>query len=418
MLFRSVLTGSKVADYYEKFVSANEGEVIDSTGMLKSTSGVVNVAEVGGVKYASLAEAVAKAKELGKTDINLIGSESFANATTIALGNVRLNVTSGMDVTLSGKLTLTGGNTAVHIIYVNGGKLTLDGVTVKDHTSTGNKGAIAVANKGSITLNNCELKNLKAERGALYLNGANGAFSISATNTKFTDNESTAFGGAVSTYGAITSTFAGCTFSGNVADTYGGAFAAYNASGSDSASTTFKDCVFANNTASTQGGGAAYLRGTVTISGSSFSGNSAATNSGAVHFYVTSATVTNTSFTDNTAGSGESAIRLANSGKLTLDGVTSTGNTSYDANISSGTLTLKGATKIGAIALGGKTVTVDASLSLADSTQPIGLVATAGATAIKGSISDTHDMFVVVNASGEIDTSLTMDASGKVVSAG
>ncbi len=274
---QKVLSGSKVADYYEKFVSAKEKEYIDETGLLVGEISYVARVEGAASDFEHLADAVAKAKELGVAEITLIGSETFAEQTTIALDNIRLNVTKGLAAKLSGPLTLTGGETAKHIIYVNGGTLTLDGVTVKDHVATSGNGAIAVANLGSLTLNNCEINNLKAARGALYLNGYSGSFVFNATNTKFIGNTSTTFGGAVTSYGnvkgGVTSIFTNCTFSNNTATTYGAAFACHGAD-SDLGTNTFIDCTFTDNTAGNADGAALYLRGTSVLDGVTMSGNS------------------------------------------------------------------------------------------------------------------------------------------------
>ena len=393
---QKVLSGSKVADYYEKFVSVSESEVIDSAGVLKDMSGVSYVAQVDGEKYTSLAQAVAAAKAAGLTDIDLIGSETFTEATTIALDNIRLNVTAGMIAKLSGPLTLTGGEAAAHVIYVNGGTLTLDGVTVKDHFNNDSNGAMAVANKGSLTLNNCEISGLKAKRGALYLNGANGAFSFSATNTKFTNNTSTTFGGALSLYGAVSATLTGCSFTGNTAAEYGGAIGSYSANAAVSAANTefknntagsfggvistrdssavtgvkfdFTDCTFTGNeSGSAKSSGVMYLRSgvTATVTGGSMTGNSSGTTGAVANVNGGTLTITGATITGNTAGTAtDAALRLAGSGKLTLDGVTMSGNSAYDVLHSTGTLTLKGATGMESIYLAsGRTIALDDSFS-------------------------------------------------------
>ena len=262
---------------------------------------------------------------------------------------------------LSGPLTLTGSAAGTkHIIYVNGGTLTLDGVTAKDHTASSGNGAIAVASLGSLTLNNCEINNLKAARGALYLNGYSGAFSFSATNTKFVNNTSTSLGGAVTTYNGITSVFTNCSFVGNTAASYGGAFATYNGSGSNDAKTTFKDCTFTGNTATEAGKDAAlFLRGTTV-----------------------------------------------------LDGVTMSGNSSYDAVLSTGTLTLKGATAMESIYLAsGRTVALDDTFSCAEGQISIdGAAISNGTTVLTGSEDVLFDHYIDFTLA---DESLELSSDGK-----
>ncbi len=173
--------------------------VDDSGAMLAAKSGNTvlfsqAVAEINGVKYASLADAVAMANSgdtvilLGDVTLNsklviekdititsadgenykIIRAESFANDDLISVGSdadvTLLNVTvdgNGVEITKDG----------VNLINVNGGSLTIeDGTLITGHndiTETGNtKGTVFAAGGATVTMNGGEISGNKALYGS------------------------------------------------------------------------------------------------------------------------------------------------------------------------------------------------------------------------------------------------------------
>ena len=296
------------------------------------------------------------------------------------------------------------------MIYVDGA-LTLDGVTVKDHvmTATSLYGAIRPGSGSTLTLNNATITNLKASRGAIYANKA----TVNATNTTFSNNTSTTFGGAISTYNSSKITLTGCTFTGNkAAGSFGGAIATYS---SNAPSVTMSGCHFAENTAASYGGaigiyakgntikatdttfesntsttygGAIATRdnaevtgGSYTFEGCEFTENGSGSSAGVMYLRgnsTTKATFTDCDFIDNAAGThsgvayiyhgthgfkdctftgnsattaGEAALKATSYTEMTLDGCTFADNSDYDIYNYNMTLTLKNKNNIESIYL-------------------------------------------------------------------
>ena len=93
---------------------------------------------------------------------------------------------------------------------------------------------------------------------------------------------------------------------------------------------TIANSVFNGNTATTGDGGAIWNRGTLNISGSRFQNNQSAGLGGAI-YNTGNLAVTDTVFGGNSAANGGSGIYNAISGNVTLDGITSNGDTFVNA---------------------------------------------------------------------------------------
>ena len=399
----TVLKGSRVAELHDTaFKGTDETRTIDENGIL-NVSGAA-VATVDGTPYPSLVKAVDEAKKLGTDiDVYLVGAESFNEETVIELGDhVRLYVDADAVATINGngKLTIVGSDSASrHLCQFNGGgMLTLNGVTVKTHTTGSGNGAFDVA-KGTLTLNDCVLEDLTAPRGAVYVR--NGGGTLVATNTVFKNNHSTSFGGAISSYNKVTVTLDGCTFEGNSAKTYGGVMSPYGATSSNGCVYTATNCTFKNNTAG-QGSSVAYFYGgTLSFTGCSFTGNVATGDTAAEE------------------GRGlNSAIKATNATKLTIDGCTFADNSEVDIFNFNCTLTLKNKNSIESIYLraSGTTYRAVAPDTSFTTDTPIALIPEGGAghKVITSNIEANLSNFFVAKADGTADTTLTIGADGVV----
>ena len=203
----------------------------------------------------------------------------------------------------------TGNRSAINGLLSNGGKVTIDGVTIKDSadagirvndltlnvkntTFTGNKNSAVVTEKNAdTTIENCVFKNNK--ESAVYNKDSN----VTLKNSYFEDNGSTKNGGAVYNH---------CTL-------------------------TVDNCNFVNNHADK--GGAIYADDTTTVTNSIFTGNSAAANGGAIMFdyrgmgQCESLTLTGSKLTGNTAGSNGGAIFCDSMNYLNMSDVEIRNNT-------------------------------------------------------------------------------------------
>ncbi len=343
-----VLVGDRVAELHDTaFKGTDETRTIDESGIL-NVSGAA-VATVDGTPYTSLVKAVEEAKKLGTDiDVYLVGAESFNEETTIELGdNVRLFVDADAAATINGngKLTIVGSDTATrHLCKFNkGGMLTLNGVTVKTHTTGSGNGAFDVE-QGALVLNNCVIEDLTSPRGAVYVR--NTGSSLVATDTVFKNNTSTVFGGAISVWSKCNIELYGCTFENNTAvgstsstkdDNHGcgGAIGISNvASGTLTIKSSEKnDTTFKNNTASTKFGGAIAIVHTTTdsncaiattIENATFTENTSKTYGGAIAWRRHSGSVmniTNCVFNGNESGTYGGAISAynGNGGGVTLN---------------------------------------------------------------------------------------------------
>ncbi|CAB4881268.1 unannotated protein [freshwater metagenome] len=166
-------------------------------------------------------------------------------------------------------------------------------------------------------------KNVNCHDGTSAVEGgAVSAGSVTITDSTFTSNGYSTFGGAVYLSGSGTSTITGSTFSNNVThdgrETLGGAVFSESSSATltiDSSKFTFNGWPGIGPTS----GGAVYSTGPLTVTNSTFVDNGAAVHGGAVASEGTTS-VTSTTFRGNSTGSDGSALRV--SGRLVVDSST------------------------------------------------------------------------------------------------
>lgn len=208
----------------------------------------------------------------------------------------------------------SGKRSAVNGLLANGGKVTIDGVTIKDSkdagiradhltmnvkntTFTGNKNSAVVTEKNAgTTIDNCIFKN--NNESAVYNKESN----VTLKNSYFENNRSDSGSGISKNGGAVYS----------------------------HSSLTVDNCNFVNNKANK--GGAIYADEDFTITNSTFTGNTAA-NGGAIMFdyrgsgNCRSLNLTGSKFTGNKAGSNGGAIYVDSMNYLTMNNVEIKNNT-------------------------------------------------------------------------------------------
>ena len=299
-------------------------------------------------------------RSLTETDIRLLEDINYEYPSSITLnGMTRFVVEEGADITISGPLTIRGNGTEAEsqILRVDGGKLKLDGVTIKDYALSSDSGVYGIARiqgaDAAFTLENVTIENAQSPRGAIYVSGSSGAVTFTVKNSTFKNNKANKeYGGALALYGAVNATIEDSTFVGNTAKGNGGAIQL---------------------------------------------------NSGS-----TKATVKNCTFTGNSSDSKGDAIYVY--GSLTIDGVTMSGN-GEDVYVNNGSFALKGDVAMEKIFLAaGKRVALNDTLTVAEA---IVIDGTLGQTVLTGSkVADYYTSFTGKNAS------LTVDSNGVLTEAG
>lgn len=225
------------------------------------------------------------------------GSTITLCATTIVL-SATISIDTGVALVSQGPgaATLSGDGTGDLLLIQPGTTVTLDNIKITGGT---------VGNGGTLTFTGCVVDD--AAGGVLPAIRSNGA--LTATNTTFSNNAATAFGGAISTSSG-TLTLTNCTFSGNSAGDGGAVHLS-------STTATITNCAFVAN-AAVNDGGAIIAAGTSTFStpGCVFSGNSADPGLGAGgavrHAASGLYTVGSATFTANNAGIGTAIYRGTN----------------------------------------------------------------------------------------------------------
>ena len=209
----------------------------------------------------------------------------------------------------------SGKRSTINGLLANGGKINIDGVTIKDSadagirvnnlklnvkntTFTGNKNSAVVTEKNAYTtIDNCIFKNNK--ESAVY----NKDSEVKIKNSYFEDN---------------------CSDSDNGSKNNGGAVYSHG-------TLKVNNCKFVNNSANN--GGAIFADNTATVTNSIFTDNSAAAKGGAIMFdyrgwgLCESLTLKESKLTGNTAGSDGGAIFCDSMNCLTMNDVEIKNNT-------------------------------------------------------------------------------------------
>ena len=254
-------------------------------------------AQIGDVKYDTLAEAVAAAAA-GDT-IVLINDMVLSE--TLVLNKAVTITTDGTPRTVYGDAAVTGNLIQITADGVKLENLTVDGygiereslikiecadtadtvtmekVTVRNALSKVNGGAVSVI-KGKLAATGCTFdKNevdAKADKtgsgGAIYLEATTSAADL--VNCTFTDNKTNYRGGAIYANKEVALQLTGCVFDGNEAGNAGGAILSGKTDGQ-----LITDCTFTDNTAGAFGGAVGFSAGasSVTLDGCTFTNNTA-----------------------------------------------------------------------------------------------------------------------------------------------
>ena len=298
-------TTATTEDLAAKFVFTPEftgaNVVVIYTDLTNTVPVVINVAEpVQGVIYVakdgsdendgsedSPVATIAKAVELAKAGSGqIIIKEGTYNENGITID-------SAMSIEGQGEVIIDGtdlANASAFTVATN------ESVSFKNikfaNNAAPNGGAIfAERQEVDITVDNCEFDNLKATSrdggaiGGMYLTG-----SIKVLNSKFTNNNARAWGGAI-----------------------GIGYSAYE----DALSLEIENCIFENNTANN--GGAMYLMArNISIKDSIVNNNSATYSPGAIYMINTTAVIDNCTITNNSARDEVSAIEI-HSGNIQMN---------------------------------------------------------------------------------------------------
>lgn len=209
--------------------------------------------------------------DLGGRSLTLHGAATLTGASACAADSA-IVATRGETLVLRG---LTLHNPSGRAVEVDGGALTLDGVTVADidNTAAYLPGAAASVTDGTLIVTGSTFSNLRAaEGGALYARDTD----VSIASSTFTSTYASYFGGAVELYshGDEKLQVTGTTFQGSEVGGYAGsAIYAWTSDGADAHTTT------------------------VTIDTTSFVGSVAGTDAGALALGdIDEATITDCSF--------------------------------------------------------------------------------------------------------------------------
>jgi len=258
----------------------------------------VQAADIDLSDSCSLADAITAAN----TDAAVGGCPVGDGADTISLsGDITLDaalphITS--EITIEGGGYTISGNNRFRIFAVNGGMLMVNSLTMTNGKADWG-GAVVNVNKGTVSINNCELNHSEAVEGGAI--GNDGTFNI--VDSVLSVN-SAVVGGAIHNIGG-TLNITGGSIDNNTSEDYGGAIyseggtlkntdvmfnsnqvvgrtAKGGAIGSRNGRTTISGVTFTNN-ASELLGGAIYADGQLLIVGSTFEANRSSGYGGAVY---------------------------------------------------------------------------------------------------------------------------------------
>ncbi len=283
----------------------------------------------------------------------------------------------GIDLAITGDLTITGGNAPAQDvklgcstemteagggIFNNRGTVTLDNATITGNEATDYGGGI-FNHGGWVTLNGGTISGNTAKYGGgignsiIYNMGGTGAV-VTLNGGTITGNIADSVGGGISSSGTVN--LNGGTITGNTANGNGGGI-----SQNHHGTVNLNSGTITNNTADKRGGGIVSWGGTVTMNAGTITGNTAADGGGIYNRHggtvnLTGGTITSNEATNNGGGiwnyRGTSSSVIAT---VNLDGGTITGNTAADGggiynggarvNLNSGTITSNTATDGGGI---------------------------------------------------------------------
>lgn len=390
----SSIGSADIAETMEKAMSFAKFALLRPAMMQNAENAV---AKLGDDYFATLEEALAAAAGTDAVDdVYLLGDISYNAATTLTFDGKTRIVVDGVNLSITGPVTFDGGSVAGQCLplrVTGAGKLTLDGVTVQNFTNTRTDdsnnaygAAIRVDSGSSLTLNDVTVKNCVGQtRGALYVNTTG---TVNITASRFEGNRAvTGYGGAIALYAVGEMNVTGTDFIANSAADDGSAIRAIG-------TVNIEDCLFEGNALT----GASY--GTIRNDGAAL-------------------TVKNTRIVNNTSSGTSTGIGIHhNSGTLTLDGVTATGNvrpgkTNYQDIAIRDTVTLRGENTVDRLTLSSNDV-LSVSGTLAGSIALLGAAeGTAVLTGAAADVAASAGIFTVLDADGAA-TKLKVGADGVI----
>jgi hypothetical protein len=383
--------------------SGSTGSACTKSDPCGSVQTAVNVASAGsfanddvtidvGVGTFSEADTI-DASSLGSLTINGSGITS-----TVIDGGNKATVFTVEDGTVGlSNLTIEDGSGSVGGGVANTADLSLVGVTLSNNSASDGG---AIASYGTLSVTNSTISSNDAI-GATSGNGLGGALfnaenaTASLTNDSVVDNEATgtyANSAGIQNYGSLT--VSASDLSGNDS---AGSGALVNADGT----ATLTSDTINENVGSEEGGGVVAVQGTVNISESQLSGDSTSGHGGGILVEPDGTTFLNgdTLANDTANGSTSSGGAIFNSGQLTVDSSTLSGDgataegggilNDTTAHLTNDTLTNDTATDFdgGALENGGTAVLVDNTLS-SDTAPAGGGIANSGSATISDSVID------------------------------
>ena len=172
------------------------------------------------------------------------------------------------DITIEGNGHTISGNKRFRIFNVDGGKLTVNNLTLTEGWTRGEGGAIEVQNAGQAIINNSQFsKNFARLGGAVALQYPNTRLTIN--NSRFHANHADSGGGAISNWSGA-AIIRNSSFVKNFSSVLGGAVLSASRGATDISSSNFID-----NWSKTGGAIRSESRATTTVINSTFIGNSA-----------------------------------------------------------------------------------------------------------------------------------------------
>jgi len=202
----------------------------------------------------SLRAAIGEANALAGSD-----TIEFDADYTITLGSMLPSITTNLTITGTGaENTVINGAASYRCLYVNGGTVTISGVTITGGLAS-NGGGIFI-DGGTVNVTNSTISGNSASGagvnfgGGIYINGG----TVNVINSTFSGNTGSNYGGGIYNSPGSTLTITNSTISGNTAANGGGVF--------NDDTVTIKNTTITKNTGSTAVGGVYNNGGTITLS--------------------------------------------------------------------------------------------------------------------------------------------------------
>ena len=290
------------------------GQASCSTSALTVGTHVITAEYSGHASYAASTGTLSPDQQ-----VNCSSAITVTNANDSGAGSLRQAIT---DVCTGGTITFDGDYTITLASQLTIDKnLTIDGAGYNVTVSGNNAVRVFYVNLGvTFNLQNLTVANGYCGSGCLVGGGVENRGTLNVTNTTFSDNSATAYGGGIENYHG-TLTITNSAFTGNTANDGG---AIYNSNGVIS----LTDVTFSGNSATHSGGGMYNNNSSAMLTNITFSGNSATGDGGAIYNNLGSLALTNVTISGNSAGDYGGGI-CDFEGNLALANVILSGNSGY-----------------------------------------------------------------------------------------